>query len=68
MYTVRIDPNVNRIETTRSALVAHTFRQKLTSGHMGVYAFSGDEVVGCFWAEPSGAWWLVLGGYRLWAP
>ena len=46
--------NVNRIEAPRSASVAHAFRQKLTSGHLGVYALSGDEVVGCFWAEPSG--------------
>ena len=47
--------NVNRIEETRSASVAYIFRQKLTSGHFGLYALADDKVIGHFWAEPSGS-------------
>ena len=47
--------NVNRVEQTRSALVSNAFRQKLTSGHLGIYALCNGEVVGHVWADPSGS-------------
>ncbi|MEE2788832.1 MAG: GNAT family N-acetyltransferase [Myxococcota bacterium] len=46
--------NVNRVSDVRSSQLAHGFRQQLTAGWLGVYAFHHNALVGHFWAQPSG--------------
>ena len=47
--------NVNRVADARSPEIAHRFRQQLSAGWLGVYAFYQGILVGHFWAQPSGA-------------